>query len=103
MLIEPPSRSVCGYYTLSVSAVDAGKLRAEMIKKLPRSPQLLVTMLGRLAVSRELRGKGLGEALLLDALHCSLDAAAQIAAVAVFVDAKDESAKAFYKYFGLIA
>ena len=38
--------------------------------------------------------------LLMDALWRSLDAAAQIAAMAVVVDAKDKAAKAFYAHFG---
>jgi GNAT superfamily N-acetyltransferase len=57
-------------------------------------------LLGRLAVDRRLKGQGLGEFLLLDALHRCLDAAADIAAMAVVVDAKDEAAAAFYRHFG---
>jgi len=48
---------------------------------------LPVTLLG-LAIDRSVRGQGLGEHLLLDALHRSLTHAGQIAAMAVVVDTK---------------
>ena len=60
------------------------------------------TLLGRLAVDQGQRGKGLGEYLLMDALHRSLDAAAEIAAMEVIVDAKDKEAVAFNERYGFI-
>jgi len=44
----------------------------------------------------------MGQILLMDALHRSLQAAAGIAAMAVVVDAKDASAVDFYQHFGFI-
>ncbi|KAB2872799.1 MAG: GNAT family N-acetyltransferase [Burkholderiaceae bacterium] len=102
VLVEPTSNRVLGYYTLSASVVAAEALPAELAKKLPRYPQLPVTLLGRLAVDQSQRGKGLGELLLMDALRRSLEAAAEIAAMAVIVDAKDKEAEAFYGHFGFI-
>lgn len=102
VLVEPPSSRVLGFYTLSASLIAADALPAELAKKLPRYPQLPVTLLGRLAVDLGQRGKGLGEFLLMDALHRSLDAAAEIAAMAVIVDAKDKDAVAFYERYGFI-
>ncbi len=61
------------------------------------------TLLGRLAVSNRFRGQGLGERLLMDALHRALESSKQVASAAVVVDAKDERAFAFYKRYGLIA
>jgi GNAT superfamily N-acetyltransferase len=102
VLVEPPSNQVRGYYTLSASIITADALPAELAKRLPRYTQLPVTLLGRLAVDQSLRGMGLGEFLLMDALHRSLEAAAEIAAMAVIVDAKDKEAEAFYERFGFI-
>ncbi len=51
---------------------------------------------------RASKGKGLGEHLLLDALHRSLAHADQIAAMAVVVDAKDEEAARFYAHYGFL-
>jgi predicted GNAT family N-acyltransferase len=61
------------------------------------------TLLGRLAISVEFLGQGLGETLLMDALHRCLGSSQQIASAGVIVDAKDESAVRFYKKYGFIA
>ena len=99
---RPPDTRVLGYYTLSASALTLADLPDELARKLPRYPQLPVTLLGRLAVDQSTKGQGLGEHLLLDALRRSLAHADQIAAMAVVVDAKDESAAAFYRHYGFI-
>ena len=99
VLTEPPAARVLGYYTLSASMVGVGELPDTLAKKLPRYPQLPVTLLGRLAVDQSLKGQGIGQFLLMDALRRSLEAAADIAAMAVIVDSKDEAAAAFYRRF----
>jgi GNAT superfamily N-acetyltransferase len=101
--VRPPERRVLGFYTLSASVVRLGDLPESTARRLPRYPELPVTLLGRLAVDRTARGQGLGEHLLLDALYRSLAHAARIAAMAVVVDAKDASAEAFYRHYGLVS
>ena len=93
---------VLGYYTLSASVLTLADLPDELARKLPRYPQLPVTLLGRLAVDQSTKGQGLGEHLLLDALHRGLVYADQIAAMAVVVDAKDERAVSFYRHYGFV-
>lgn len=100
--VNPPDTRVLGYCTLSASVLTLADLPDELAGNLPRYPQLPVTMLGRLAVDRSTKGQGLGEHLLLDALHRSLAHADQIAAMAVVVDAKDERAVSFYRHFGFL-
>jgi predicted GNAT family N-acyltransferase len=102
VLLQPPATQVLGYYTLSASTLSASEVPPELARKLPRYPQLPVTLLGRLAVDQALKGQGMGQFLLMDALHRSLQAAATIAAMAVLVDAKDALADAFYRHFGFI-
>jgi predicted GNAT family N-acyltransferase len=75
----------------------------DVSRKLPRYPQPLATLVGRLAVDQSTKGRGLGKHLLLDALLHSLAHADQIAAMAVVIDAKDESAAAFYRHYGFIS
>ena len=99
VLVDPPGAEVLGYYTLSASIVDVTDIAADLAKKLPRYPQLPVTLIGRLAVHERLKGRGCGALLLMDALHRSLAHAAEIAAMAVVVDAKDEAAVNFYRHF----
>ncbi len=94
--------TVMGYYSLSASTILASEVPPELARKLPRYPQLPVTLLGRLAVDLQLKAQGMGQFLLMDALHRSLQAAAGIAAMAVVVDAKDAAAAAFYQHFGFM-
>lgn len=102
VLTAPPEQRVLGYYTLSASILTASDLPDTLAKKLPRYPQLPVTLLGRLAVDNSVKGQGLGQFLLMDALHRCLHAAANIAAMAVVVDAKDDAAEAFYRHFSFL-
>ena len=102
VLTVPPALRVLGYYTLSASIVNASELPATVAKKLPRYPHLPVTLLGRLAVDQSMKGRGIGQFLLMDALRRSLEAAANIAAMAVVVDAKDDAAQAFYRHFSFL-
>lgn len=99
VLTQPPSLKVLGFYTLSASIIPVDELPPDLMKRLPRYGQLPVTLLGRLAVDRSVGGQGVGEFLLVDALRRSLDAARQIAAMAVIVDAKDETVERFYRHF----
>jgi predicted GNAT family N-acyltransferase len=100
--VSSPDTQVLGYYTLSASVLTLADLPDDLVRKLPRYPQLPVTLLGRLAVDRSVKGQGLGEHLLLDAVHRSLAHADQIAAMAVVVDAKDKSAASFYRHYGFL-
>lgn len=99
VMTAPPDPAVLGYYTLSAAMINVGDIAPDLAKKLPRYPQLPVTLIGRLAVHERLKGQGRGAFLLMDALRRSLTHAAEIAAMAVVVDAKDAAASAFYKHF----
>jgi GNAT superfamily N-acetyltransferase len=99
ILAHPGEPKVLGFYTLSSSLIPVNELPADLMKRLPRYGQLPVTLLGRLAVDRSVGGQGVGEFLLVDALRRSLEAAQQIAAMAVIVDAKDEKTESFYRHF----
>ena len=97
---EDREAQVLGYYTLSASIVTVDQLPAATAKRLPRYPQLPVTLLGRLAIDQRVRGRGFGEFLLMDALAKSLDATETIASMAVLVDAKNQAAEDFFRHFG---
>ncbi|MHB8784167.1 MAG: GNAT family N-acetyltransferase [Desulfobacteria bacterium] len=58
-----------------------------------------VGRIARLAVDLKARGRGLGEYLLMDALHRFFRTGNSIGMVAVLVDAKDEQAKYFYRRY----
>jgi predicted N-acetyltransferase YhbS len=82
--------AVAGYYTLASASILLTALAENLAKKLSRYPNVPAVRMGRLAVDQSYRGKGLGAALLADALRRA--ATAEIAAYAVVVDGKDESA-----------
>jgi predicted GNAT family N-acyltransferase len=90
------AKSILGYYTLSACSVRFAELPEGVVRKLPRYPSLPATLLGRLAVSQEHRGEGLGRVLLIDALGRSLRSTSEVASIGVVVDALDERATAFY-------
>lgn len=94
--------SILGYYTLSAYAIDPGELPPDVARRLPRYPRLPATLIGRLAVDLRHHGKGLGEALLMDALQRSYEASAEVGSVAVVVDAENDRAVGFYRSYGLI-
>jgi predicted GNAT family N-acyltransferase len=91
---------VVGYYSLSALSVDVGTWPEAIARKLPRYPHIPTTLLGRLAVDRSLRGEGVGEHLLMDALRRALVASRDVGSVAVVVDAIDETAVSFYRRYG---
>lgn len=99
----PRGSTIFGYYTLSAFAIDVGALPDEMIRHLPRYPLVPATLLGRLAIDRNHRGQGLGELLLIDALHRTWTHSSRIAAAALVVDALDADARRFYQHFDFIA
>ncbi len=91
--------AIAGYYTLSAAGFEKAALPANLAKRLPHYPVPAV-VIGRLAVSRAYQGRGLGESLLLDAIHRIVRASATIAAYAVVVDAKNDAACTFYERYG---
>jgi ribosomal protein S18 acetylase RimI-like enzyme len=92
---------IAGYYTLASASLLLADLPASTSKKLPRYPTVPAVRMGRLAIDQAFKGQGLGGALLADALDRA--ARAEIAAYALMVDAKDESAADFYRHHGFIA
>ena len=95
-------RKIAGYYSLSAASFEKDQLPPTQAKRLPHYP-VPAAILGRLAVDREQQGRGLGETLLLDAIHRVVRASATLAVYAIVVDAKNEPAKAFYARYGFRA
>ena len=89
---------VSGYYSLAAGAVTHEAATERVKKGLARHP-ISVILLARLAVDRSLQGRGVGPALLKDALLRAAGAADTIGARAVLVHAKDNAAKGFYEHF----
>jgi GNAT superfamily N-acetyltransferase len=92
------SGRVVGFYSLTVGSVDPEGAPARMMKGLARHP-LPVMILARLAVDRDHQGKGLGKALLKDALLRTAQAADIAGIRCLLVHAKDEAARQWYEDF----
>jgi GNAT superfamily N-acetyltransferase len=89
---------VVGYYALTTGSVHKHETSERIARGLANHP-IGVVLLARLAVDFSERGKGLGKALLFDALK-RVEAAADIVGVrAVMVHAIDEAARRFYEHF----
>lgn len=92
-------KEIKGFYTLSAYGVKAATFPAELKKNFPNYEILPAYLLGRLAVANCYKGQGLGEKLLLDALRRCVMGRQLIAALAVIVDAIDDTAAEFYKRY----
>ncbi len=90
---------VVGYYSLAAGSVRPEAATGRVAKGLAKHP-IPVILLARLAADRREQGKGLGKAILKDALLRSLAAAGEIGARAVLVRALDERARGFYERVG---
>jgi GNAT superfamily N-acetyltransferase len=95
---EAATGRLAAYYTIASASVPTPDLPAEMTRRLPRYPVLPAVLVGRLAVDLKFRGRGLGAALLADAVRRSLRAPPAV--FTLLVDAKNEDASAFYRHHG---
>lgn len=89
---------VVGYYALTTGSVHKHQSPERIAKGLANHP-VGVVLLARLAVDRTQQGKGLGKALLFDALKRIEEAASIVAVRAVLVHAIDDAAREFYEHF----
>ncbi|MEI6334786.1 MAG: GNAT family N-acetyltransferase [Methylococcaceae bacterium] len=99
---EDDINHLAGFFTLSAGSVNCSDLPEKLARKLPRYP-IPVALIGRLAVDQAFQGKGLGSILLAEACLKVKQASDSLAVVGIVVDAKDDSAAAFYRHFGFIA
>lgn len=98
-IIAAGARAI-GYYCLSSGAIAAieapDRLRRNMPDPIP------IAVLGRLAIDREWQGKGIGVALLQDAILRTAQAAEIIGIRGVLVHAVSDGARDFYAHHGFI-
>ena len=85
---------VVAYFCISAGAVKRAAAPGKVRRNAPDT--IPVSVIGRLAVSRDHAGKGLGADILADALRRIAVASQSIGIGAVLVQAKDEAAKRFY-------
>lgn len=97
VFVVTTDKRVIGFYTLSALSISHANMPPDIAKKLPRYPIPAV-----LLVDTAFHGKGIGAALLVNAMKRALLASNDVAMYALFVDAKNEQAKSFYQKYGFI-
>jgi GNAT superfamily N-acetyltransferase len=93
---------VVGYYTLTVGSVVREHAPPRVTKGLGGYPVPII-LLARLAVDSTEQGRGVGAALLKDALLRAAQAADIVGCRAIVVHAKDHASQAFYRKYGFVS
>lgn len=91
---------VIGFYSLAPASVLPDDAPGRVIQGQGRYP-VPVILMARFAIDRTEQGRGLGKALLRDALRRVLSGAEAIGGRAFLVHAKDDEARTFYARFGM--
>ena len=92
--------AVIGYYCLAAGAIDHAEAPSAMKRNRPDPVPVLV--LGRLAIHKDHHQKGIGTALLNDAIRRALQASKIAGVTAILVHALSEQARRFYLSRGFI-
>lgn len=98
---EPGRTQVAGYFTVSTGSVRFDTIPDHTAKRLPKYP-IPTVHIGRLAVDGGFQGRGLGEALLVEAIRKAATAAASVGVYAIDVFALHDRAKSFYLKYGFV-
>lgn len=93
------ANAVVAYYSLCAASIGRSEASGRAAKGQPARP-IPAILLARLAIDQSEQGKGLGKALLKDALSRSLNASHEIGARVILVHAIDQEARNFYRKFG---
>lgn len=96
-ILTPDGKFVGGFYTLSPISILSVELPSSLQKKLPKRP-IGATLIGRMGRDLSLRGAGIGEMLLMDALNKAWQASKLVSSWAVVVDAKEGARDFYLKY-----
>ncbi|OGT47883.1 MAG: GNAT family N-acetyltransferase [Gammaproteobacteria bacterium RIFCSPHIGHO2_12_FULL_38_11] len=94
------NNEVVGYYSLSAGAISRELAPKSMQRNMPDSLPVLV--LGRLAIDKNYHNKGLGSALLRDAMIRSVNIAQDAGVFAILIHSLSDKAKQFYISRGLV-
>ena len=94
---ESAPRSVLGYFTLATSSVPRDRLPQKYVRGLPPYDLPLI-LLARLAVDRRFSGRGLGPALISEALKITLRVADEVGCRCIITDAYPDKTGWYARY-----
>ena len=95
VLVERSTGALAGFYRLSAQSVPLSGIAPDLRKKLPRYPSVPAVLIGWMGRDMAFRKAGVGPLLLFDAI--ARIARAPIGAYAIYADAIDDEAVAFYR------
>jgi GNAT superfamily N-acetyltransferase len=91
---------VVGYYALAAGAVTSHEAPGRLRRNMPDPIPMIV--LGRLAIDRSQQGKGVGAALLRDAVARTRRLSLEAGIAGILVHALSPDAKQFYEHWGFV-
>jgi len=94
-------RRVIGYYCLATGSIERESLSSAKLRKNLPDP-IPIVVLGRLAVAKSHQDRGLGRALLKDAILKTITASEIAGVRALVVHAIDDAAARFYRKYGFV-
>lgn len=94
---EAAPRTVLGYFTLASASVPRDAVPKKHVRGLPPY-EIPLVLLARLAVDHRFAGRGLGHALISEALRISLSVSEQVGCRGVVVEAYPTAIKWYAKY-----
>jgi GNAT superfamily N-acetyltransferase len=90
---------VVGYHAIAAASVSQEEATTRARKGMPKHP-IPAVLLARLAVDQSVSGRGLGAALLRDAMVRTISVSEELGIRVLLVHALGENARAFYERFG---
>lgn len=91
---------ILSFFTLAACEILVEKLPPRFAKKYPLRAS--AAKLARLGVALHMQRQGIGTYMMLNAMDRVLQVAEHLGIIGFFVDAKDNSAAAYYRQFGFI-
>lgn len=96
----PQAGDVVGYYTLATGGVTRSEMPRKIRHDLPNPVPVMI--IGRLAVDERHQKKGIGPAMLTEAMQRTLEISQSAGVRALMVHAIDDDAVTFYLKYGLV-
>lgn len=103
VIVEPPAKTVLGFYALNAHEIDATAIPEAQRRKLPGYPKFGAVYLSMIATTTVLQGKGIGSFLLADALKRCVAVSEQTGVMAIVLDALNDDAARLYRRLGFVA
>jgi len=94
---ESAPRTVLGYFTLATSSVPRERFPKKFVRGLPPYDLPLI-LLARLAVDKRFSGRGLGHAMIAEALKITLRVADEVGCRCIITDAYPDKAGWYARY-----